>query len=291
MAKTAASTGQPDLARMPSQGLRPPVPSDVIDPTEGDVLATDEAGARLVEAVEADDVGIAREPLGYFRHRRDIVALEEILQRNPGSRDAVGAVAHGSDARRKGVPREEHGPHGGAGEPVVVGEPGHPRVRGAQLLVEVGRAGVEEPFRSEAGGLEGPHRGAVAARPSAPGVLVRIDEEGKAVLAGLGGEALEVIQVFLVVNARAVMLDGFPRHEEAVELEAPTLEPREVSVGLLEREGPADEGDAPSLIEAFFTARVAVRPGRHLAVPAEVRAAQQEAPALFVFPMVAVNSH
>ena len=99
-------------------------------------------------------------------------------------------------------------------------------------------------------GLEGPDGRAVAARPAAPHVLVRIDEEADAVLAGLGYDGLEVVEVGLVVEPRAVVLHGLPGGEEAQKGEAPAREPREVLVGLLEGEGPADEGDSLAVVEA-----------------------------------------
>ena len=110
-------------------------------------------------------------------------------------------------------------------------------------------------------------------------------------LSRLGGKAFEVIEVLLVVNSRSVVLHCLPRDEETVEIEAPALEAREMLVGLLDREGPAHEGDALPVVEAFLEARIAVGTGRHLAIAAEVGPAEHEAPPLPINPMIADYRH
>ena len=62
-------------------------------------------------------------------------------------------------------------------------------------------------------------------------------------------------------------------------------------VRLVEGEGPAYEGDVLAVIEARLEPRIAVGPGRDLAIAAGIDAAQDEAPALLIYPMVAADAH
>ena len=97
-----------------------------------EALRSDEAHARLVETVEADYAGKASQALGNLGHRRDVMPLQEILQ-GIGSRDRlVRAAAEGADAGREGVAGEEKGPHRGAGETLVIGDPAHAPVGGPE---------------------------------------------------------------------------------------------------------------------------------------------------------------
>ena len=53
----------------------------------------------------------------------------------------------------------------------------------------------------------------------------------------------EVVEVVLVVSAGTGVLDRFPGDDEAQEVQPPMLEPGEVFVGFIQREGPADEAE------------------------------------------------
>ncbi len=110
-------------------------------------------------------------------------------------------------------------------------------------------------------------------------------------LPGLRGDALDIVEVLLVIDARALVLDGFPGYQEPKEVEAPALQAREVPVGLVQGEGPADEGGPLVVVEAIFQAGISVGQGGHLGVPAEIRAPEHERAALLVPPPSAFDAH
>ena len=165
---------------------------------------------------------------------------------------------------------------------IAVGGPDHARERVAVGCVDDRRARLVKVRHVEAHGLQGPARRAVAARKAAPDVLVRVDEQLQAVLAGLDRDRTHVVEVLLVVQAGPRVLDRLPGHQEAQEGEAPAAQPPEVLVCLCKRKGPAHEGDGAVVEEALGQVRGAVRPGRNLAAAAQVHPAQHQRAAVRV---------
>ena len=107
-----------------------------------------------------------------------------------------------------------------------------------------------------------------------------IDEQSDVVLPRFLDHLHEIIEIRFIVLARPRVLDRLPRDEEAHEGQAPFTQAREVLVGLLDREGPPDEGDMAMIEEALAHARR--QPDRHFAAARKVHAAQHHHAAMFV---------
>jgi|GEM_PF-4556709 len=220
-----------------------------------------ESGGGFVHRVEADDVREASQTPGHGSHGTDVVPLEPLLE----------GFALDPKLRGRVVPPEEEGEHRGAAQAGVVGRPDHPGAGIPVLLVEEGGArGVEVP-QFEACLLQGPGRGPVPPGPAAPAVLVGVHEEADPSFFRGGGHALQVVQVFLVVQAGPRVLHGLPRDQEAEEVQAPELEAVQVFPGLRTGEGPPDEGDVPPLVEALPDVGASVGPGGVLRAAPQVR--------------------
>mmetsp|Transcript_19419 Transcript_19419/g.33013 ORF Transcript_19419/g.33013 Transcript_19419/m.33013 type:complete len:371 (+) Transcript_19419:503-1615(+) len=246
---------RPQLHRLPSRHERAVLEAGA----GGEVGASGETDAGLVERVEADDVGLRREQRGDAGERGDVVALQVRLD----------PLAAHLELWREVVPREEERVHRRRRQLEVVGGPLHWQHRRSVLLVHGGAAGGVHLGHVEAGDLEGPAGRSVAAAEAGPRVHVRVDEDGDAVRRRLAHDREQVGQVLLVVLARPLVLDCLPRDEEPDEGEAPEAEAREVLVGAVEWEGPAHEGHVAVVVEAVLARREgsggdAVRRGRKL---------------------------
>ncbi len=227
------------------------------------VTLTDKAGARLVQRIVPDDVGEIAELAGHGLHGTQVVALEELLGRLPLDAHLRGQV----------VPGEKEGPHGAGRQPDVVGEPRHLRVLIALRPMQEGRAAFGQVRQVKAHGLQGPARRAIAAGEAAPHVLVKVNKDLDAVVGGPAHHLVQVVQVRLIVAAGAGVLHGLPGGEEAQEGEAPGAEPGIVLGGLVQGEGPADEGDVAVVVHAFGDVSGAVGGIGHFGTAAQIRAA------------------
>ncbi len=156
--------------------------------------------------------------------------------------------------------------------------------------VHHGRAGRGELLEVESDRFERPARRAVASREAAPHVLVRIDEEVEAVAARALDDGADVVEVGLIVSARAGVLDRLPGDQQAKERETPRAQAREVLVGFLQGKGTAHEGDVAMLEEALAPVGRAVRPSRDLAAAPQVDPAQDQRAAALVHEPGAVDS-
>jgi len=76
------------------------------------------------------------------------------------------------------------------------------------------------------------------------------------------------------------VFDGFPRDEEANDIEAIALDPGKMGVCIVEREWPSDKADRVGVFEkAVGDVRRDVGTGRLLRVAADIQAAQCQHPA------------
>jgi hypothetical protein len=112
-------------------------------------------------------------------------------------------------------------------------------------------SGLVQAGEVESRGLQGPARRAVPARETAPYILMRIDADRHAECVRLPDHGTKVLQVLLVIDAGTGMLHGLPWHEEAQERESPLVQPGEMLVSLIEREGAADERDSTMIEESL----------------------------------------
>src|SRR5579872_2375163 len=76
--------------------------------------------------------------------------------------------------------------------------------------------------------VEQPARRAVSARHAAPYVLMKIDEDVKAVVTGHPAQFGKVIEVRGVVVAWSAMLDRLPRRQHPQAVESPRAQAREI---------------------------------------------------------------
>jgi hypothetical protein len=150
------------------------------------------------------------------------------------------------------------------------------------ILHDMGRVRCIETREVEAGRLERPARGAIAAGHPAPHVLMEIDEDGEAVSACPPTDFGIVVQIAFVVPAWSGVLDGLPRREQPEAIEAPMREADEMRVDFVERRRPADEADDPMVREVGRQMAMAIGRERHLAVAAEIYAAQDDLAALII---------
>jgi hypothetical protein len=133
----------------------------------------------------------------------------------------------------------------------IVRRPGHLRIGilpaafriVVLVLHDVGRARGMELGEVEPDTLEGPARRTVAARHPAPDVLVKVDEDVEAEVAGASRHSCEVVEIGVIVSTGAGVLDRFPCRQKAQAVEAPVLQPRQMLVGVGEWKGTADERD------------------------------------------------
>jgi len=72
-----------------------------------------------------------------------------------------------------------------------------------------------------------------------------VNEDIKAVFSGLGHHLVQIVQVFFIVDARALMLNGFPGGEKAQAVKAPGTQAGIMPIRLCQRKGPARKGDIP----------------------------------------------
>jgi len=153
----------------------------------------------------------------------------------------------------------------------------------------MGGAGGVELREVEADRLEEPGRRAVAAGHAAPDVLMEIDEDIHAVIVGHVAERGEIVEIGRVVFPRTFMLDRFPGRQQSQAVEAPGLQAAEMLMRLGERKGTADEGDGPVIGKIARNVGVAVRREGHLAVAAEIDAAQDMRPAVLALEPLALD--
>ena len=109
------------------------------------------------------------------------------------------------------------------------------------MLVGDSRPGCVQPRKIESRFFQRPPRCAVPAAEPAPHVLVRIDEKRNAVPLCLFHDCAHVVEIALVIDAGALVLDCLPGDQEAQEGEAPGSQPSEMLVGLVERKGASHE--------------------------------------------------
>ena len=95
-----------------------------------------------------------------------------------------------------------------------------------------------------------------------------INEQVDLVFKRLLQHRFQVIEIVVIINTRTLMLNRFPRHEEAQEVQPPMLEAAEMLIGFIQREWPPDEGDLPFLVQAVGQVGIAGWVRRDLAVAA-----------------------
>ena len=238
-------------------------------PGRGEVAgaATDVAVARLVQRVVAEHVVQVRDPLGQRGHRADVAVLQLLL-------DA-------GQLRAEGVAPVEQRPHGRHRHPLVVLAP--------VLRVEADRAGLHEVLGSQADQVEAPERRAVAAGPTAPHVVVGVDEHPQPVPPGAAHDLGVVVQVRLVVLARAGVLDRLPRRQQAQAVQSPAGDALQVAVDLVERRRPSDERHVGPPVDGNAEVGGARRLDRHLGRTAQVDPTEQGGPSPVVDQPAAVG--
>src|SRR3712207_3105878 len=95
-------------------------------------------------------------------------------------------------------------------------------------LVCDGGAGRVKASDVHADQVEGPARGAIAAGPAAPHILMRVDEALDLIFRSLFDDGAEIGEIILVVLARSGMFDGFPGSKQAQEGETPRAQAAEM---------------------------------------------------------------
>ncbi len=130
-------------------------------------------------------------------------------------------------------------------------------------------------------GLRGPIGRAVSAERPGPKVLMQVDIDLDPMLARATDQGVQVVQIGAVVSPWAGVLDGLPRHDQALDREPPALQAPKVLVGVGEREGPADETDG---------AGIRCRNPRRLARASEIDAAQDQRASLRILEGGAVHA-
>src|SRR5579872_2872930 len=124
--------------------------------------------------------------------------------------------------------------------------------------------------------VEQPARRAVSARHAARYVLMKIDEDVKAVVTGHPAQFGKVIEVRGVVVAWSAMLDRLPRRQHPQAVESPRAQAREMFVRRRERKRPPDERDVAMVgkVGREISASIGIW---DLAVAAEIDTAQNDA--------------
>ncbi len=226
------------------------------------ILHADVTRRRLVERIEAHDVGQILHALRHLLHRVDEVALQIFLR----------GFAFDLDQRCKVVATEEQREHRRRGEFAIVRRPDHAWQGFAVNAMHDRRAGLGEMCGVEPNGLIRPARRAIAARQPAPHILMGIDEQSDVVLPRFVDHLHQVIEIRFVVLSRPRVLDHFPRDEETQEGQAPLTQARKVFIGLLDRKWAAHERNVAMIEETL--AHVRRHPDRHFAAAREIHAAQ-----------------
>ena len=209
---------------------------------------------RLVHGIEAEHIGQMLDAFGYLGECSHIMLLQIVLDVQP--------IDH--HLWREGTAAEEEREHGEGGEAVIVVRPEHVGEVVRLVLMQQGSAGLLESLKIQADCFQGPGGGAIAAGKATPDILMRVDEEGNVVFQRLFQQRFQVVEVGVIVAARSGVLNGFPGHEQAQEVQPPMLEAAEVLIGFFQREGATDKRDVAPFGEAFGQVGVAGRLGRGL---------------------------
>ncbi len=232
---------------------------------QAQIPPADETAGRLVERVVSRHVRRSRSRCRQMTNGGDIVSLEIFLDRF--------SIRSSLPARNRCPPKKSVNivP---APSFDYVGGPDHPRERPFVELMQNRRAGLGELGDVQPGGFQRPTRRAVAAREPAPHILVRIDVQRKPALARFFHDGADVLNVILVILARAGMFDCFPGDKEPQEIKPPRPQAAQMLVRFFEREGPADKGNRPMIEKSLAAVGCAAWSEGNLRAAAEVDAAQ-----------------
>ena len=177
--------------------------------------------------------------------------------------------------RGKIIPSKEQGEHGGTRQLDRIGAPDHPGVRPGMGGMHDGSTGLGEVGEVKPDGFKRPTRGAIPTREAAPDILVRVDEQVEAIFACFVHHLYHIVEIFLIIDTRSSVLDGFPGHQQAQEIKTPLPQPSQVLIRLMQRKRTSDKGDVAVFTETLtdmsssirlrwdFTAATQVDPVQH----------------------------
>ena len=237
----------------------------------------DIAGARLVEGIKADDHVDIGDAFGKRAHGAQIMILQPILDVLSLDYRAGGEIGTGKEQR----------PHDAIGRHSVIAAPAHHRIAvlpPAKAMVvarlhQISGIGSMKAREVQPSCFERPARRAIAARHSAPYILVKIDKDVQAMPASAAADLGKIIEIGFVIRPRRGVSDCFPRRQQPQAVEAPVRDPGKVAIDLGQRRWPPDEADIAVVGKIGRPPGLAIGREWHLAVTAQVDAAQDDLPA------------
>ena len=172
----------------------------------------DVAAHRFIERIKPNHIGQVCQALCNSLHRIDVVILQVI----------TGILAVNLCTRCQVIASEKQRKHRRRAELVKVRQPHHPLIIVRHLLGD-GRSGGIQLGDVHANRFQRPARCATTARPAAPHILMRVNEDLNPVVIRFGDHRVQVVQVVFVVLVWPLVLYRLPRHLEAQKRHAPRL--------------------------------------------------------------------